>query len=155
MQKKVWKSSFAEATEDKKVGEAVFVVLAARYSCELQRSRRFGLSLKGLFPLPDSFSLETQRCQPHGAQGGCEFGQDQGKEQFGGGFLRCMGIPLCRYRIRHRMELARELLQNSLFTIDEMARQTGFADCCQFSKAHKHFFQTSLAAARKKMHLCK
>ena len=57
MQKKVWKSSFAEATEDKKVGEAVFVVLAARYSCELQRSRRFGLSLKGLFHLPDSSNL--------------------------------------------------------------------------------------------------
>ena len=49
-EKGLGKSTFAKATADR--GN-----LAASYSCELQRSRRFGLSSKGLFPCPNSLRL--------------------------------------------------------------------------------------------------
>ena len=74
------------------------------------------------------------------------------RDNFQRTFVRCMGITPCRYRISRRMELAQELLQDSLLTIDEIAQQTGFADRYQFSKAYKQFFKLPPGTARKKMH---
>ena len=72
------------------------------------------------------------------------------RDNFQRTFVRCMGITPCRYRISRRMELAQELLQDSLLTIDEIAQQTGFADRYQFSKAYKQFFNLPPGIARKK-----
>ncbi len=72
------------------------------------------------------------------------------RDNFQRTFLRCIGIPPCRYRISRRMELAQELLLHSTLTMDEIALKTGFVNRYQFSKSYRQFFKVSPGRVRKK-----
>lgn len=65
-------------------------------------------------------------------------------------FRKEMGMTPCRYRISRRMEQAQELLQNSSFSIEDIARKTGFCDRYQFSKSYKQFFKCPPGKVRRK-----
>jgi AraC-like DNA-binding protein len=52
-------------------------------------------------------------------------------------FKDAMGVPPLKYMINKRISLAKELLKNTLLTIDEIALKCGYADTSYFIKVFK------------------
>lgn len=63
-------------------------------------------------------------------------------------FRKVYGLPMLQYKIKFRMEQARELIQDTDLPIQEICNRLGYTNRSHFSKLYERFFGVSPAIAR-------